>query len=624
MTGQVLTGRYEIIRLLGRGGFGETHLAIDRFLPAKPHCVVKRLLAHQAIAEVSLRLFNREAEILYQLGEHPQIPSLQAHFEQEGAFYLVQDYIEGHDLTREIRSGVKWEELMVIQLLVEILEILSFVHSKNIIHRDLKPANVMRRQSDRKLVLIDFGSVKQLTGQPTEGAQQPGWTIGINSQGYSPLEQLEGRPQLSSDVYAVGMIGIHALTAMLPSTLPRDPRSYEVAWQDLVQISDDFAAVLSRMVALNVSQRYPSALEALAALKALQSPSRLQITASPTGSKPTSTPAAPARSSRFGFLRSLLPRRQPILKVTTQLQRSFKAHTGGVRAVSLTSNGQTLISSGSDRLIKVWDLSKEQQLLTLQGHGAAVNDLELDRTGHLVLSASEDKTVRIWQIPSGEERFLLRLGSEWATQVVISPDTHTAITSCNDNTLKFWHVGTQNRGELLKSLQGHQGLITSLELSHDGELLVSGGEDRTIRLWQPHKAQLLTVLRGHDQGVNCLVLSTPWMELPMATQQLIVSGGSDQTVRLWDGHQGSQLGILQGHTGRVTALALHPSGMLLASGGSDQSIKLWDLAKQTELTSLRGHRGIISGLAFSASGQRLVSGSWDGTIKIWTVDQEMA
>ena len=622
MTGQVLTGRYEVVKLLGRGGFGETHLAIDRFLPAHPRCVVKRLLPHQAIADVNLRLFNREAEILYQLGEHPQIPALQAHFEQDGAFYLVQDYIEGHDLTQEIRAGVKWEESMVIQLLIEILEILTFVHSKNIIHRDLKPANVMRRHSDHQLVLIDFGSVKQLTGQPTEESNQPGWTIGINSQGYSPLEQLEGRPQLSSDIYAVGMIGIHALTAMLPSTLPRDPRSYEVAWRDLTQISDTFAAVLGRMVVLNVSQRYPSAVEALAALKTLQNPSRQNLS-NTAETQPTST-VAPTRSPRLGFLRSLLPRRQPVLKVTTQLQRSFPAHTGGVRAASLTSNGQTLISSGSDRLIKVWDLSTERQLLTLQGHGAAVNDLELDRTGHLVLSASEDKTVRIWQIPSGEERFLLRLGSEWATQVVISPDTQTAITSCNDNTLKFWHVGTQNTGELLKSLQGHQGLITSLGLSHDGELLVSGSEDRTLRLWQPHKAQLLTVLRGHQEGVNCLAMSTPWMELPLSAQQLIVSGSSDQTIRLWDGQQGTELRILKGHTGRVTVLALHPSGMILASGGSDQVIKLWDLAKGTELISLRGHRGIISSLAFSASGKRLVSGSWDGTLKIWAVDQEFS
>lgn len=619
MTGQVLTGRYEIVKLLGRGGFGETHLAIDRFLPAHPRCVVKRLLPHQALADVNLRLFNREAEILYQLGEHPQIPSLQAHFEQEGAFYLVQDYIEGHDLTREIQPGVKWEEAMVIQLMLEILEVLSFVHAQNIIHRDLKPANIMRRQSDRKLVLIDFGSVKQMTGQPAEEANQPGWTIGINSQGYSPLEQLEGRPQLCSDVYAVGMIAIHALTGMLPSTLPRDPRTYEVAWRDLVQISDEFASALERMVALNVSQRYPSAIETRQALLGVQTRSR--VAASPP--KPTTTVAPPPRSPRFGFLRSLLPRRQPVLQVTAQLQHSCKGHAGGVRSLRLTSNGKLLISGGSDRLIKVWDLGSNRQQLSLQGHGAAINDLELDRTGHLLLSASEDKTVRIWQIPSGEERFVLNLRSDWATRVLLTPDTRTAITSTNDNTLKFWHVGSQNRGELLKSMQGHQGLITCLGLGHDGELLVSGSEDKTIRLWQPNKAQLLTVLRGHDQGVNCLALSTPWMELSLPIQQLIVSGSDDQTIRLWDAQQGTVLDVLQGHTGRVTALALHPSGSVLASGGSDQVIKLWDLGKGKELTTLRGHSGIISSLAFTASGQMLVSGGWGGNLKTWRVDQTL-
>lgn len=622
MNGQVLTGRYEIVKLLGRGGFGETYLAVDRFLPANPYCVVKRLLPHQAIADASLRLFNREAEILYKLGTHPQIPSLQAHFQQDGAFYLVQDYIEGHDLTQEILPRVKWEETMVIQLLIDILEILTFVHEQNIIHRDLKPANIMRRQSDRRLVLIDFGSVKQLSNQSGEEADRPFWTIGINSQGYSPLEQLEGRPQLCSDIYALGMIGIHALTALLPSTLPRDPRTYEVTWRDLVQVSDEFAAVLGRMVALNAGQRYPSALEANQALRQLQTLARTRAmaTSEPVASAPLTRPTRP---SRFGFLKSLLPRRQPSLTVTARLQRGFKGHTGGVRALRLSSNGKTLISGGSDRLIKVWDLDAEAVQLTLNAHGAAITDLEWERTGHLLLSASEDRTIRVWQIPSGEERFVLNLRSDRATQVVLTPDTRTIIGSTGDNTLKFWQLGSQGRGGLLKTLQGHQGLITGLALNTTGDLLVSSSEDTTLRIWQPNKAQMLMVLRGHTQAVNSLAISSPWMELPLPTDQLIVSGSNDQTIKLWDAQRGSVLQTLEGHTGRVTALALHPSGSILASGGSDQQIKLWDLGKGKELTTLRGHLGIISSLAFSTSGQELISGAWDGNLKIWTLEQGM-
>lgn len=218
--------------------------------------------------QVARRLFHTEAEILEKLGRHDQIPLLLAYVEENQEFYLVQEFIDGASLSEELQR--KHTEAEAIQLLREILEVLSFVHSHYVIHRDIKPDNIIRRASDRKLVLIDFGAVKQI--QPQEVEKTQGSTVVIGTMGYAPPEQLSGQPTLSSDIYAVSMIVLQALTGIKPRDLPRDPRTGEVDWQQCVTVSEGLAAVLNKMVKFNFSDRYPSAKEALQEVRRLATP----------------------------------------------------------------------------------------------------------------------------------------------------------------------------------------------------------------------------------------------------------------------------------------------------------------------------------------------------------------
>lgn len=275
MLGKILGGRYLIASHLGGGGFGTTFVAEDRHLPGTPRCVVKQLKPATAgsrlLWETARRLFNREAEVLYKLGNHEQIPRLFAHFEEEQEFYLVQEYIQGHELRQELRAGEKLSEAQVIALLQEILEILAFVHLQNVIHRDIKPSNILRRWRDNKLVLIDFGAVKQISTQALSSSGQTSLSIAIGSPGYMPNEQLAGKPRFSSDIFAVGIIGIQALTGVNPKNLPEDPITCEIVWRELVQVSSDLADVLDKMVRYDFRQRYQSAIEALQALNSVLS-----------------------------------------------------------------------------------------------------------------------------------------------------------------------------------------------------------------------------------------------------------------------------------------------------------------------------------------------------------------
>jgi eukaryotic-like serine/threonine-protein kinase len=269
LPGQILRNRYKIIKPLGSGSFGVTYLAEDLDLPDHPLCVVKNLRQSQSQEELQafINFFNKEAKALYRLGnEYSQIPRLFAHFEEGGEFFLVQEYIDGHDLSQEIFSGNKLSEAKVTKLLIEILEVLTIIHNKNIIHRDIKAQNLMRRNSDGKIVLIDFGTVKEISSLKGNPQERTNISIVIGTSGYMPSEQLNGYPRLSSDVYAVGMLGIYALTGVRPQELPKDPDTFEVIWRDQVSISPFLANVLNKMVRSNFNERYQTAGEALQAL----------------------------------------------------------------------------------------------------------------------------------------------------------------------------------------------------------------------------------------------------------------------------------------------------------------------------------------------------------------------
>ncbi len=266
MINTILRSRYKIIKQLGKGGFGETFIAEDLDMPTlpKPHCVVKYLHPDVINPDV-IRLFEQEANILFNLGQHhDQIPTLNAYFYENNQFYLIQELIIGHDLSQEIITGKPWTESEGIKLLKDVLNVLSYVHENHVIHRDIKPKNIIRRKKDGKLFLIDFGAVKQVK-QTVLKSGITTQTISIGTPGYMPSEQALGKPKYSSDIYALGIMVIQVLTGKLPTDLPEDEND-EIIWRDLVNVSDKLGEILTKMVRFKASDRYPNAKEVLQVL----------------------------------------------------------------------------------------------------------------------------------------------------------------------------------------------------------------------------------------------------------------------------------------------------------------------------------------------------------------------
>jgi serine/threonine protein kinase len=271
-TDRPLGGRYKIVGQLGAGGFGQTFIAEDVHLPGHPRCVIKQLKPQSASSralEMARRCFNTEAQVLYQLGIHAQIPRLLAHFEESCEFYLAQEFIEGQPLTQELMSGRPWSEARTVRLLKDTLEILAFVHQQQVIHRDLKPSNLIRRMTDHRLVLIDFGAVKQASTLTDPDTGITDVTISIGTQGYMPSEQVAGKPRFSSDVYAVGILGIQALTGMHPRSFGEDDRGEIAWWHRAEHVRPELAEVINCMVRYDFRDRYPTAVQALEALDSL-------------------------------------------------------------------------------------------------------------------------------------------------------------------------------------------------------------------------------------------------------------------------------------------------------------------------------------------------------------------
>ncbi|KAM3090117.1 protein kinase domain-containing protein [Phormidesmis sp. 146-35] len=315
-TGTILQNRYRVLSILGQGGFGRTYLAEDqgRF---NELCALKELMPPQDNAyalEKSKELFQREAQVLYGI-QHPQIPQFRATFAQDQRFFLVQDYVEGKTyralLDERKSQGFVFTENEVLQLVRQVLPVLSYIHGKGIIHRDIAPDNVILRESDRLPVLIDFGVVKELATRiqsPETVRQQT--TVG--KLGYAPTEQMQtGRAYPNSDLYALAVTAVVLLTGREPQEL-FDETTMTWRWQRLITINPGFSQVLNKMLSYRTTDRFQSANEVL---QALQSPA--SVAPLPQTPPPMATPPAQPQTPINSRMDTMAVGRSPLADPAT-------------------------------------------------------------------------------------------------------------------------------------------------------------------------------------------------------------------------------------------------------------------------------------------------------------------
>ncbi|WP_414527989.1 GUN4 domain-containing protein [Nodularia chucula] len=294
----LLRERYAPQSILGQGGFGRTFLAIDEDKPSKPFCVIKQFLPQAQgtdSIEKASQLFAQEAERLEELGKHPQIPELMAYFTADNRQYLVQEFVKGETLEAELNKNGVFSEKQIRELLIELLEILQFVHSKQVIHRDINPENIIRRSSDNKLFLVDFGAAKVV-----EQKQRTVTVTIIGSAEYCAPEQSMGKPKFISDLYSLGVTCLHLLTDISPFDL-YDVMEGEWVWRDYLNgnvVSDELGKILERLASPLPKQRYQSVAEVVNVLNPVSFNRR---TPPPNAANPERTTPPPNPASEEGL-----------------------------------------------------------------------------------------------------------------------------------------------------------------------------------------------------------------------------------------------------------------------------------------------------------------------------------
>ncbi|HZT99340.1 MAG TPA: serine/threonine-protein kinase [Ktedonobacteraceae bacterium] len=599
-------GNYQLVALLGQGGFAEVYLGQHVHSGAK----VAIKLLNKPIMEDEVGTFQKEAHILASLRHRNIVRVLEFGVEASTNNpylvipYLVMDYAPKGTLRKRHPGGTRLPLSTVVEYVRQIAAALQYAHDQGFIHLDVKPENILLGEND-ELLLSDFGIAR---GSASEHAAYHA----AGTPDYMAPEQIEGNPGPASDQYALAIMVYEWLCGQLPfkgsdvSVRRQRMRTLIPSLSDQLPISPDVEQAVLKALARMPSQRFDSVHKFAAALEQASTISPL-----PEQSELT-TPGGIARrvvllgtgsvvglvllgTTIWGEIKraSLPPQGKRYL--------TYRGHIGDVEGVAWSPDGKRIASGGGDGTVQVWNAADGKHVFTYRGHVDSTYGVYAVAWSpdNKHIASSDDKNTQVWDAADGGNA-LTYSGNGGA--VAWSPDGKR-IAAIGGSGIVMWDAPA---GGNVFTYRGNGGVIA---WSPDGKRIASGGYYRIVQVWDAANGKNVFTYYGHAN----IVLAVAWSP----DGQRIASADFDRTVQVWDAANGENVLIYRGHANSVKSVAWSPDGQRIASGGFDKTAQVWDAADGSNVFTYRGHANNVTAVSWSPDGQRIASASFDATVQVW-------
>ena len=632
----LVQNRYRIIELIAQTGFGKTFFGVDESLSPPYPCIIKQLSNYNQTPESLSQVtkLEQEAILLRELGQNPQIPALLDYFTENEYFYSIQQFIDGTNLAKSLETEGTFSEAQIGQILNDLLPVIKFIHDHQIIHRDIKPENIIRRHAGHRLFLIDFRVAKRLTIINSLQIE-----ANIGSAEYVAPEQAKGKAVFASDLYSLGVTCIYLLTGISPFHLFDTANNCWVWRQYILEKTSGFLAeILDKLIANDLNCRYQSADEVLKDINKNSQLDKVAKTSIPHLVKPFAT--LTKHSGLFATINAVAISPTGDILASASDDKTIKlwhletgeeittfiGHSNFVKSIAFSPDGEILASGSDDKTIKLWHIGTGKEICTLNGHSHTVKSVAFHPHNQILASGSWDKTIKLWNINTKELICTLTGHQLQVNSVAFSPNGKLLASASFDRTVRLWNCenltppppSLQGKGEnrdVSSSLEGkgenenfspplageglgerfpqlcyiltnHSWPVFAVTFSPDSQILATGRDDKTIKLWDTNTGEEIRTLSGHSWSIVTIAFSE--MDDPIFKEkgigkkqaQILVSGSWDKTIKVWRVSTGEEIVTLTEHSDSVTSIAISPYGKILATASKDKTIKLWRFLEQ--------------------------------------------
>jgi serine/threonine protein kinase len=597
------SGRFTLVRMIGRGGMGVVWLARDESL--REDVALKFLPTEIRFDAVALDDLRRETARARKL-THPNIIRIHDLFKDDRDAFISMEYVDGPNLSdlRIEQPGRVFTWRFLEPLVKQLCEALDYAHSEKVIHRDLKPANMML-DSRGRLKLSDFGIAAQVSDSVTRVSMLRHGQSGTITH-MSP-QQMDGKlPQTTDDIYALGATLYELLTSQAPfftGDIPYQVRNLlpQPIHERLVDlgIQNDVPKPVAAMIMAclgKAPEQRPQLARAVAEWIGLQPATTASvITSFPVSKEEASgdvittdalAPPAPiSKETRVAPAPELQPASEMVEEDATEVMVTYETSHARSRKFLIIGIVSVVVLAGVGVGVFAWWLI-DRGALSRPNNSTAQRGI-----------ASSD-FLKSEHVLTGHKATV--------SSVTFSPNQEFLISGSADGTVRVYET---SRGELKWSANADVGPVWALSVSRENKLVAAAGENGLIRLFALESGNVLSTLRTHSSPIYAVVFS------PAGTY--LASADDSGTIALWDYQKGTASGRWNAHNTAVRALAFAPNGSQVASGSEDQSVRVWNVSDGALLKVLTGHRSVVRSVAFSANGLMLVSSSRDRSARIW-------